>query len=54
MWGEAWWGFEGEFLTLGYAEAVLLVDNDEAEVLKLGVVGNEGVSADNEVDVARF
>ena len=44
--------FEEEFLALGDAEAVLLVDDAEGEGVELGVVGEQGVGADDEVEVA--
>ena len=45
-------GFEEEFLTLVDAEAMLLVDNTKSERIKLGIVGEEGVGTDDEVDLA--
>lgn len=43
-------GFFEEFLALVDAEAVLFVDDGEGEVREFGVVGEEGVGADDEVD----
>jgi len=35
-----------------YAEALLLVDDDKAKILKLHVLGDEPVRADDEIDAA--
>lgn len=45
-------GFGDEFLALRDAEAVLLVDDDQSELMKLSVISEESVSADDNIDLA--
>ena len=45
--------FDGEGEALVDAEAVLLVDHDQPEVAELDAGLEDGVGADDEVDVAR-
>ena len=41
-----------EFLLVQHAEALLLVDHDQAEILENDVAGNEPVRADDDIDAA--
>ena len=41
-----------EFLLVQNAEALLLVDHDQAEILEDDVAGNEPVRADDDIDAA--
>ena len=42
-----------DLLLVGHAEALLLVDHEQAEVLEVDVVGQQPVGADDDVDLAR-
>src|SRR5712672_2853920 len=41
-------------LFVGYAEALLLVDDHQAEILEAYIFGEQTVRADDDVDFARF
>ncbi|MBQ9020317.1 hypothetical protein IJ096_03290 [Candidatus Saccharibacteria bacterium] len=47
-------GFGEEFVALGYAEAVLLIYDAESEGMEDGIVGEEGVGANNDVYFSVF